>query len=122
MREFLISLLLAVPLAAQTTPPAAPQPAPEASNVPLLAQMLDRCMATYAVRLTKTDMADEAIFAEAGKGCAGIDLQLRAGVRSQLPAAEAEALIKQFDDTDRPNFMALLQRIRADRAARATPN
>jgi hypothetical protein len=122
VRELLISLLLAVPLAAQTTPPAAPQPAPEAPNVPLLAQMLDRCMATYAVRLSKTDMADEAIFAEARKGCAGIDQQLRAGVRSQLPAAEAEALFKQFDDTDRPNFMALLQRIRADRAARATPN
>lgn len=122
MHKLLISLVLAMPLAAQPAPSVAPQSAPEAPNVPLLAKMLDRCMATYAVRLTKTDMADEAIFAEAVKGCAGIDQQLRAGVRDQLPAAEAEALFRQLDASLRPNFMAILQRIRADRAARANPN
>jgi hypothetical protein len=40
-------------------------------------------------------------------------------VRAQLPAADADRLISQFDGTSRPNFMTLLQRIRADRAARS---
>ncbi|OYQ31903.1 hypothetical protein CHU93_04080 [Sandarakinorhabdus cyanobacteriorum] len=115
----LLGFALAVTMVAQSAPPVA-QEAP--ANVPFLAQMLDRCMATHAVRLSKTDMDDAAIYAEAGKGCAAIDQQLRAGVRSQMPPAEAEALIKQFDATDRPNFLVLLQRIRADRVARGNGN
>ncbi len=119
MHRLLLGLVLASPVAAQTAAPAAAE-AP--ANVPLLAQMLDRCMATHAVRLSRTDLDDAAIHAQASTGCAAINQQLRAGVRSQMPPAEAEALIRQLDATDRPNFMALLQRIRADRAARANPN
>jgi hypothetical protein len=74
-------------------------------------------MATYAVRPTRTDASDEAIHAEAQKGCQSIDTELRAAVRAQAPA-QAEALIGQFDAAAKPNFMALLNRIRADRAAR----
>ena len=103
-----VALLLALPAMAQTPP-----------SVPLLAQALDRCMAGYAVRLTRTEATDDAIFAEAVKGCQSIDTQLRAAVRAQVPAVEAARLFREFDDTSRPNFMALLQRIRADRAARA---
>jgi hypothetical protein len=106
-----LALLLAVPAVAQPTP-----------SVPLLAQAFDRCMATYAVRLTRTLANDDAIYAEAIKGCQEIDGQLRTAVRAQMPAAEAEKLFAQFDASSRPEFMALLQRIRADRAARAAQN
>lgn len=108
MRAMLTALLLAAPAAAQPAP-----------SIPMLAQAHDRCMAGFAVRLTRTGAADEAILAEAVKGCAAIDGELRAAVRAQMPTAEADALIAQFDATAKPNFMALLQRIRADRAARA---
>lgn len=104
--RFLAALLLAAPVAAQPAP-----------SVPMLAQAHDRCMATHAVRLIRTDATDEAIYAEAQKGCAAIDTELKAAVRAQVPAAQADALIGQFDATGKPNFMALLQRIRADRAA-----
>jgi len=107
--RLLAALMLATPAAAQTAAP----------SVLLLAQALDRCMATHAVRLTRTDAADEAIYSEAQRGCQAIDADLRAAVRAQAPAAQADALFAQFDATARPNFMALLARIRSDRAARA---
>lgn len=108
VRASVAALLLALPAAAQPAP-----------SVPLLAQAYDRCMATFAVRLTRTEAADDAIHAEAKKGCQDIDDQLRAAVRAQLPPADADRLLSQFDASSRPNFMALLQRIRADRAAQA---
>ena len=89
------------------------------ADAPTLAQALDRCMATYAVRLTRTDAADEAIYASAIEGCRPIETELRTVVRRDVPPAEAEAALKQWDDQAKPNFMALLKRIRADRAARS---
>lgn len=92
------------------------------TDVPTLAQALDRCMATYAVRLTRTDAADEAIFASAVEGCKQIDTELRTAVRRNVDAAQADAALKQWDEQAKPNFMSLLTRIRTDRAARADSN
>ncbi len=101
-------------MVAQVASAQSPQP-----DVPTLAQALDRCMATYAVRLTKTDAADEAIFASAVEGCKQIETALRTAVRRDADAAQADAAFKQWDEQAKPNFMSLLNRIRADRAARA---
>jgi hypothetical protein len=90
---------------------------PTQSNVATLAQALDRCMATYAVRLTKTGMADEAIYRAAADGCKQIEADLTAAVRRDIPAAQGNAALAQWKEQAKPNFVALLQRIRADRAA-----
>lgn len=71
----------------------------EQANAMMLAQANDRCMTTYAFRMTGTDATDEAIFASATAGCKALKSQL-----------EAQA---------KPNFLNLLQKIRADRARRA---
>ncbi|MBC2650681.1 hypothetical protein [Novosphingobium aerophilum] len=89
------------------------------ADAPTLAQALDRCMATYAVRLTRTDAADESIYASAVEGCKPIETELRAIVRRDVPPAQADAAFRQWDEQAKPNFMALLKRIRADRAARS---
>lgn len=106
-------------LAAIAAQPSTAQPTqPDAST---LAQAFDRCMATYAVRMTRTDASDDAIFAAATEGCKQIDTELTKTVRRDFPPAEAEAAIKQWSAQAKPNFMNLLSRIRADRAAQATP-
>lgn len=107
----LLTAIAAQPSTAQPTQP-------DAST---LAQALDRCMATYAVRMTSTDASDDAIFAAATEGCKQIDTELTKTVRRDFPPAEAEAAIKQWSAQAKPNFMNLLSRIRADRAAQATP-
>jgi hypothetical protein len=96
-------------------PASAQQAQPDLST---LAQALDRCIASYAVRLTKTDMADEAIYKSAVEGCKPIELDLKTAVRRDIAAPQAEAAIQQWDAQARPNFMSLLQRIRTDRVAR----
>ncbi len=88
---------------------------PDAST---LAPALDRCLATYAVRLTKTEMADEAIYLAANSECKQIETDLTTAVRRDVPAAQAEAALLQWKEQAKPNFMSLLQRIRSDRAAR----
>jgi hypothetical protein len=98
---------VAQPASAQTE-----QPSPA-----ILAQALDRCMATYAVRLTKTGAADDAIFTSAVEGCKQIETDLKIVVRRDIAPAQAEAAIMQWGTQAKPNFMSLLQRIRADRAA-----
>ncbi|RDV05983.1 hypothetical protein DXH95_00565 [Sphingorhabdus pulchriflava] len=87
-------------------------------DVPTLAQALDRCMATYAVKLTKTDATDEAIYTAATEGCKQIETDLVAAVRQDVPANQADAALQQWSAQAKPNFMSLLQRIRTDRAAR----
>lgn len=88
-------------------------------NAQIVAQAVDRCMATYAVRLTKTDTADEDIFAQAKLGCLPLHGQLVAAINAQLPAAQAGEILRTLDAQEKPNFMALLARIRSDRAQRA---
>lgn len=85
----------------------------------MLAQANDRCMTTYAVRLTRTDATDEAIFASAVEGCAELKSQLYAALDKEYPAAQASELKGQLDAAARPNFLNLLQKIRNDRAQRA---
>jgi len=98
-------------MAAPVASAQSPQPV-----VPTLAQALDRCMASYAVRLTRTDATDETIFATAVEGCKPIETELRIAVRRDVDVAQADAAFKQWDEQAKPNFMSLLNRIRADRA------
>ena len=88
-------------------------------DMQLLAQAYDRCMATQAVRLTHGDAADQAIFIEAKEACRSLNEQLRLAIGTQLPAAQAAGILQSLDAQSEPNFMALLARIRSDRARRA---
>ncbi len=103
-----VSAAIAEPLIAQSQ-----------SNPSILASALDRCMATYAVRLTRADASDEAIYAAATAGCKPIEDELTIVVRRDLPKAQAEAALQQWATQAKPNFLTLLARIRADRAAAA---
>lgn len=99
---------------------AQPAAAPEAQpNVTILAGAMDRCMATHAVRLTRTDIADEEIFSQATQGCRQLADQLNAAIAREYPADQAQELVATLQANARPNFLALLQRIRADRQRRA---
>lgn len=105
----LLGLLVAQPAAAAQAEP----------RVPVLAQALDRCMATYAVRLTRTDSADEEIFSAASDGCRSLTEQLSTAIAIEYPADQAQQLVAMLEANARPNFLAMLQRIRADRQNRA---
>ena len=85
----------------------------------LLAQANDRCMTTYAVRMTKTDATDDTIFASAVEGCKELQSQLYAAIDGEYPAPQATELKGQLDARAKPDFLALLQKIRTDRAQRA---
>ena len=84
----------------------------------MLAQANDRCMTTYAVRMTKTDVADDAIFAAAIEGCKELKAQLFGAIDKEYPADQANGLKSQLDAAEKPNFMKLLQKIRTDRQQR----
>lgn len=101
------AFIFSVPVAAQQQP-----------DIPTLASALDRCMATYAVRMSGGDATDDAIYAAASNGCQSIETELLTLVRSTMPAERAEPALQQWAAQKRPNFMAVLQRIRADRAVR----
>ena len=94
-------------------PAAAQQPEP---NVQIIAQAYDRCMATYAVRLTRTAATDQDIFRQASQGCLSLGGQLRAAIEAQLPPEQAAELLRSMDAQAEPNFMAMLARIRSDRS------
>ena len=107
-----VSLTAALALAAQSTQAAPP-------GAMLLAQAHDRCMTTYAVRLTRTAATDDAIYAEAVAGCKGLKDQLSAGIARDYAPTQAAELTAALESQARPNFLTLLQRIRADRISRA---
>ncbi|HEY0043113.1 MAG TPA: hypothetical protein VGB62_01065 [Allosphingosinicella sp.] len=90
------------------------------ASAELLAGALDRCMVTYAVRLTKTEASDETIYAEADKGCRAVRDRLIAKIGQDYPADMAAEAAKAIEAQARPNFISLLARIRSDRAGRAT--
>lgn len=112
-----VILLIGLTLGAVLAPSAFAQPAP--ANAMMLAQANDRCMTTYAVRLTRTDASDDAIFASAMEGCAALKGQLYIAIDKEYPAAQASELKGQLDAAAKPNFLNLLQKIRSDRAQRA---
>lgn len=84
----------------------------------IIAQTYDRCMATYAVRLTKTSASDDAIYAEAAKSCLPLKEKLTEAIRRQVSQQEAEMLLASMDASEKPNFVNMLDRIRSDRAKR----
>ena len=105
----MLALLAVQPAAAQQSQP----------DVQILAQAYDRCMATYAVRLTRTDATDADIFTQATAGCQALDDRVRAAITAQLPPARATEVLHAIDAQGEPDFMALLARIRSDRATNA---
>ena len=90
-------------------------------DVQTLAHAYDRCMATQAVRLTRTDATDADIFRQATQACLSLQGLLRAAISAQLPPAQAAEILGPMDAQAEPNFMAMLARIRSDRARRANP-
>lgn len=92
---------------------------PSQANAMMLAQANDRCMTTYAVRMTKTDAADDAIFAAATEGCKDLKSQLFSAIDKEYPADQASSLKSQLDAAEKPNFIKLLQKIRTDRLSAA---
>lgn len=112
-RIFIAVLVVCVTLGAGTTQA---QPAP--ANAMMLAQANDRCMTTYAVRMTKTEAADDAIFAAATEGCKELKAQLFGAIDKEYPADQASDLKSQLGAAEKPNFIKLLQKIRIDRLQR----
>ena len=106
------SFIAAVALAAQSGQPAQP-------GAMVLAQAHDRCMTTYAVRLTKTPATDEAIYAEATAGCQALKDKMSASIAREFTPSRAAELTTLLESQAKPNFLTLLQRIRADRLGRA---
>ena len=96
------------------------QPAEAAQRSAMVAaQAHDRCMVGYAVRLTKTSATDEAIYSEAVAGCKALHKQLGVAVAREYAPEQAAQLITAFEAQAKPNFLALLQRIRTDRLGKA---
>ncbi|WP_081570425.1 hypothetical protein [Sphingobium herbicidovorans] len=87
-------------------------------NIQIIAQAYDRCMATYAVRLTRTTAPDEAIYAEATKSCSPLKDKLVEAIRQQVSPPEADKVLASMDASAKPNFLNMLNRIRSDRAQR----
>jgi hypothetical protein len=88
-------------------------------NVQMIAQAYDRCMATYAVRLTHTAATDDEIFTQTTKSCLPLKGRLTAAINAQIPAPHATELLRTMEVQAKPNFVNMLARIRRDRAARA---
>ena len=99
---------VAAPATAQQTDP----------DFRIIAQAYDRCMATFAVRLTRTSATDDAIFSQASQACLPLKDRLRAAINTQLPRAEAGEILLAIEAQGEPNFRRMLDRIRSDRARR----
>ena len=84
----------------------------------LVAQAQDRCMTTFAVRLSRETTDDEAIYEQAIEGCSQLDAQLDAAILREVPAEKQAELKTMLAESRKPNFMAMLAKIRSDRAAR----
>lgn len=98
---------------AQQTPVPRSQPDPR-----IVAQAYDRCMATQAVRLSRTSARDEDIHAQARQSCSVLEERLAVALRARLSATQAAEMIRSMEAQAKPNFMSLLARIRSDRARR----
>jgi hypothetical protein len=83
-----------------------------------IAQAQDRCMTTFAVRLSRETTDDEAIFERALNGCSELDAQLDEAISREVPAEKQQELRAMLAESRKPNFMAMLAKIRSDRAAR----
>ena len=85
----------------------------------MVAQAQDRCMTTYAVRLSKETADDEAIYERAEAGCSELDTKLDAAIQRDVPAAKQAEIRAMLANSKKPNFMAMIAKIRSDRASRA---
>ena len=103
-------IILASPAVAQRAQP----------NIMTIAQVLDRCMTTQAVRLSRESTDDEAIFSQAKAQCAELDAALDASMEREVPAERQADLKAQLANSEKPNFMTVLAKIRSDRSARAS--
>jgi hypothetical protein len=107
----------AIMIAAAIPPALAQQGQPD---VVIVAQALDRCMATYAVRLTKTPASDDIIYAEAVKGCAPLNDKFVEGIKRTVPSRQATELLRDMETSKKPRFLNMLAQIRSDRAKRTS--
>ena len=114
MVRYLICLAMCLGVPVQAASAQSPQPGAMA-----LAQAHDRCMTTFAVRETKTDLPDNEIFAKASSGCEALNTRLNAAIRAEYPADKADELIAMLAAQAKPNFQAMLGKIRNDRQRRA---
>jgi hypothetical protein len=96
---------------------APPQQGP--ANPQIVAQAYDRCMATHAVRLTRTSATDENIYTQASQSCLPLNDQLTAAIKAQLPPAQADEILRTLAANGKPNFLSMLARIRSDRARKS---
>ncbi|WP_344707435.1 hypothetical protein [Sphingomonas swuensis] len=81
----------------------------------VIAQAHDRCMAGFAVRLTKTSATDDAVYSEAVAGCRALREQRDAAVAREFAPEQAAHLTRFFEAQAKPSFLRLLERIRNDR-------
>jgi hypothetical protein len=108
-----IAIMLISLFAVQQATAQQPQP-----DFQIVAQAYDRCMATYAVRLTRTAATDEDIFLQARQSCLPLKERLRAAIRTQVPPEHVAEFLQAIDVDPELRFMAMLARIRSDRARR----
>ena len=88
------------------------------ADAPTLAQALDRCMAVQAVRLTKTDIGDDEMYARAAEACRGVKERLAEKVGEDYPAAEGAQALREVEAQSRPGFMGMVDKVRGVRAGR----
>ena len=93
---------------------------PVGPNLMTVAQAQDRCMTTNAVRLTRETTDDNAIFEQAKAGCAELEAKLNDAIEREVPAGKQAELKAILSESERPNFMTMLAKIRSDRAARGS--
>ena len=77
-------------------------------------------MATHAVRLSKDSQDDDAIYEVARNNCAELDAKLNDAIDRELPSEAAQKIKAEMAAQAKPNFLALLAKIPADRASRAS--
>ena len=90
-------------------------------NAQIIAQAFDRCMATYAVKLTKTAASDDSIYSQAKEGCQTLENRLTTAIREQTAPAQADELLRiMAAEQAEPTFKLMLSKIRSDRTLRET--
>ena len=112
-----LALLLAALQADTMTvaPSLGPAPLPSRLSLEQAAIVYDQCLARAAVRASRTDASDAAIFGLAHADCAPLRAQLLAG---RADNAELRRIFAEIDAGKATTFPALTRRIRAQRAGR----
>lgn len=87
----------------------------------VLAQAHDRCMRAVAVLESHSETDDGLIYEYAVEACRELDERFHAALRTEYPADQANEIVSMLKAQAKPNFLSMLGRIRANRAARGAP-